>query len=287
MHSTSRLGIQVIDASDPVSNYPGVDSQAKGVLDNSVTYSQGTISSIPAAGLAGRVYYATDTKRWYLDNGTVWVPLLPGLATRVITSGATAVSGDLIVVTSGNPLTVTLPAPALGAQVGVLAIAASGASPVTVSGTNIYGVGLSAASSFPLGTAGAQVSLQSDGANWYIVSGQQDTGWVAITPGTGIADLSGGTGYTIASRVRGDHGELRGQLDNNSGGVIGSSAIIATIAASCRPAKFVWIPWYAVNVNGGMTHPVAFGANGQLTLQASLPISEAYSLNGFTYPIVA
>ncbi len=32
----------------------------------------GTFASRPAAGIAGRKYYATDTPFWYLDNGSTW-----------------------------------------------------------------------------------------------------------------------------------------------------------------------------------------------------------------------
>lgn len=32
----------------------------------------GTFSARPAAGIDGRIYFATDTKRLYRDNGTTW-----------------------------------------------------------------------------------------------------------------------------------------------------------------------------------------------------------------------
>jgi len=35
----------------------------------------GTYASIPSAALAGRLYWATDTKRLYRDSGTAWVEL--------------------------------------------------------------------------------------------------------------------------------------------------------------------------------------------------------------------
>ena len=52
-----------------------------------------------------------------------------------------------------------------------------GATPVTVS--SAYGIGF-LASPFLLGTPLASVILMSDGANWVVISGQQDTGWVNL-----------------------------------------------------------------------------------------------------------
>src|SRR3990172_8480440 len=37
-------------------------------------HKSGTLAARPAAGNAGRLYYATDTAITFLDNGTNWVP---------------------------------------------------------------------------------------------------------------------------------------------------------------------------------------------------------------------
>ena len=69
----------------------------------------GTLAARPAAGSAGRIYYATDTKIDYLDNGTVWVPLNIG----VLGQSAVAVS-NTAVTTEETLATIAVPANALG-----------------------------------------------------------------------------------------------------------------------------------------------------------------------------
>jgi subtilisin family serine protease len=41
---------------------------------------KGVAASIPAAGMPGRIYYATDIKRIYYDDGTAWTDVAPILA---------------------------------------------------------------------------------------------------------------------------------------------------------------------------------------------------------------
>jgi Phage Tail Collar Domain len=92
MHTTTRLGLDVLDGSDAVNSTPTIDAQAKGILDNAVTYSQGTLASLPAASLAGRRYYATDISQELYDTGTSWVPV--GSATPIGTVAHYAGSSD-------------------------------------------------------------------------------------------------------------------------------------------------------------------------------------------------
>lgn len=47
------------------------------VLDSSVTFTQGTLASIPVAGLAGRRYFATDAIIELYDTGSQWIPTGP------------------------------------------------------------------------------------------------------------------------------------------------------------------------------------------------------------------
>ncbi|HEV2463537.1 MAG TPA: hypothetical protein VGT04_07020 [Acidobacteriaceae bacterium] len=44
---------------------------------------EGTLSGRPAAGTAGRLYFATDTKRHYYDNGSGWDDISTGVPTNV------------------------------------------------------------------------------------------------------------------------------------------------------------------------------------------------------------
>lgn len=152
------------------------------------------------------------------------------LTYRQLNSSNTAASGDWITAAPG--ITVTLPAPSANAIVSVLANnAVTSASPVTVSGTNIYGLGLSAASSFLLGTAMRSVILESDGASWAIVTGMQDTGWVNLSAfGTSIV---AGT-PAPQSRLIGDQVYLRGTLHDNAGSVAGGGTLV-TLPAGQRP----------------------------------------------------
>ena len=39
---------------------------------------EGVYASIPAASIAGRTYYATDTHKIWYDNGSAWVDVTPG-----------------------------------------------------------------------------------------------------------------------------------------------------------------------------------------------------------------
>jgi hypothetical protein len=76
--TTARLGLEYPLTSDPT-NIPG-DMQtlatqlATGISPSfagSVVFLAGTASAIPAAGIAGRIYYASDTGTLNWDNGSV------------------------------------------------------------------------------------------------------------------------------------------------------------------------------------------------------------------------
>ncbi len=95
---------------------------------------------------------------------------LPSFAYINGSGATTAVSGQWIEAAAG--VTVTLPAPIKNSTVAITAASGvSGSNQVTVAAGSsgaIYGLGLSAASSFKLGTVGASVILEADGSNWYI-----------------------------------------------------------------------------------------------------------------------
>ena len=200
-----------------------------------------------------------------------------------------ATNGQLVVVTGGTPLTITLPAPVANGWVGVYAAAGSGASPVTVSAGSgiIYGVGLSAASSFPLGTVGAYAILQSDGTNWYIVAGQQDTGWVALSSYlnsatyTTISGSGGGTEYDFAGRVQGDAVRLRGVVNPGSGGAFGGPAF-CTLPATFRPAHNVCLP---VAIPALVGNSVLLTSAGAMTQQQSWNANEIGYFDTWLYSL--
>ena len=113
-HSTSRLGLEIPDGTDPVSAGPaGPFSQSLGILDAAVTVTEGTISARPAASLYGKMYYATDTNQWFLDTGSAWFTVGPDTtgvrhlllqASGVIAAGTGA--GDYFFTGAGNTLVV-------------------------------------------------------------------------------------------------------------------------------------------------------------------------------------
>lgn len=99
MHTTSRLGLSVVDGTDNVSAFPAVHSENMTVLDAAVNYTTGTLAGralLSPAPVAGQVYYATDAGpngTFYLYSGSSWgsVPV-PGawtnltLATGIVSS---------------------------------------------------------------------------------------------------------------------------------------------------------------------------------------------------------
>src|SRR5215472_1507823 len=86
----------------------GAVSNAGGVA----ALQQGTEAARPAPSLANKIYWATDTGRWYLDSGTAWTLLAMAQTTIVPftnVSGVTLATGDLVTVdtVSGTAATVT------------------------------------------------------------------------------------------------------------------------------------------------------------------------------------
>jgi hypothetical protein len=70
--TTSRLLLSQPVGAEAPSQIRVANAANMAILDNAVTFSEGTISSRPAAGLAGRVYYATDTGQYFIDTGSAW-----------------------------------------------------------------------------------------------------------------------------------------------------------------------------------------------------------------------
>lgn len=76
--TTTRLGLLQPIGADPVSEIRVAITNNATTLDNAVTWSEGTIGAIPAPGIAGRRYYATDVQTELYDTGTSWIPTSPG-----------------------------------------------------------------------------------------------------------------------------------------------------------------------------------------------------------------
>lgn len=153
-----------------------------------------------------------------ISNVAGRVLLANALQPTTVSANTTAIPGQLVVATAS--CTVGLPsAPAAGAQIAIVVnYAATGAGAVTVSANGtptIYGVGLSAATSFTLGARGAYALLEFDGTNWAIIGGQQDSGWVfpsLIGSWPTVTNYSAPSYRQIADRVF-----LRGGVTNGTG----------------------------------------------------------------------
>lgn len=71
-----------------------------------------TLANRPAAGTAGRNYFASDTNQWYYDTGSVWtalspVPTLPNVGPGVTTSGTAARSVAMSIDAKGRVTALT------------------------------------------------------------------------------------------------------------------------------------------------------------------------------------
>jgi hypothetical protein len=191
---------------------------------------------------------------------------------------ATAAVGQLVV--AQPSATITMPTAVLGAVCEVYADGSpTGATPVTVvraGGSTFYGAGLSGATSFLLGAPGAYALLAChDAANWVVVGGQQDTGWVALTLGTGWGVYTGNTPY---GRVIGDRVWLKGLIINNSGGP--SSSPFAAFPAVLRPsATAVMLP----PVDQAVSTILTLVSNGTSSGSANWASNAVVVLSGVSY----
>jgi hypothetical protein len=142
----------------------------------------------------------------------------------------------------------------------------TGATAVTVTaagGKAINGRGLAAGTSFKLGTPFAHATLQYDGANWLIVDGEQDTGWLTVTL------INGATVGSLApqGRLRGDEVRLKGDL------TLGGNATFATVPAVLKPTFGVLIYNNLLSV---------LSASGNLVASVS---SGSFGLGSVTYTL--
>ncbi len=208
-----------------------------------------------------------------LGNG----PLAPVVASTSMTAA------PFTEVIAAGGVTVTLPAATAGTLIGVVGGSTATASTVSSSGgALIYGVGISALgkTTFPLSNM-TGVLLLVIGTAWYIVSGQQDTGWVALTLASGIV-ASGAPTATPAARLRGDKVELSGTL-NTSSGSWASSTTFATVPTSMIPQYSANFTFAADTPTTGNVGEAGGAQPGQLqTASATFTVC---SLDGLRYRI--
>lgn len=118
MHTSTRLGVDIPDASDAVSAGPADFAQAFGVLDNAITVQRYTLVGLPAAGSVPNdtVAYVTDTSPPYyaISNGSSWLPLVVGGAgargaTNIATSQSTSSASYTTLATPDQVTGIVLP----------------------------------------------------------------------------------------------------------------------------------------------------------------------------------
>jgi hypothetical protein len=216
----------------------------------------------------------------YLNIAPVAAPPLEIVSAS---SNMMLVGGTRTVAGAGN--NVYLPVNAIaGTQVEVQAGAGvSGTSPVTVRtfGATINGAGLSA-TSFVLGTPYASATLVFDGTAWEIRCGRQDTGWLPLTLAAGM-NVAGG--YTPSVRLVGDGVQLKGVLQNESGGTVGGiGSTIATInQASLCPSATVYPCVGLPNSTASATAQVTTA--GLISINGSLGNTSFLAFDGSSYTL--
>lgn len=284
--TTARLGLSDPIGADNPSQIRLAATANAAILDNAAIYLQGTLTArallTPATGT---YYFATDVGPFgvvYRWNGTHWITQAEVAAGQDVlapfpaTFGQPVFTGARFFATAGVGL--VAPAPVAGATWGVVAgSTTSGTNPITITygsgGGGFFGTGLAnPASSFLLGAPEASVTLGClDGTNWVIVSGQADTGWVALSLTANWSTGAFGTATAAARRIS-DRGYLRGWLTNGTGG---SVAYTGSVPAFATPA-------FTQQVNTVQGVSVSTGA--VLSSIASIANGASFILDGMTYP---
>lgn len=193
-----------------------------------------------------------------------------------------AVKNDLVVATAS--LTVTSPAASLGTTFGVTAnYAASYASPVTVTASSGYiiGPGVPAStSSILLGAESSHVVFVSDGTNWFITEGGQDTGWATLTLASPWVTAYSGDPPSI--RVIGNIGLLSGRM---KGGTTDSLFVNALPSGIPTRGTTAFVTGNAQISSTQVESAVIQGFAANLSVQFTTASPQWVSLWGITYTI--
>ena len=219
----------------------------------------GTIPTKLAVGSAASVLTGGTTPGWvsasngqyFGVSGGVVAPITPPTVTQLTpiakSSSYTATNGQFVNCTA--TLTVTSPAAAAGATFGAIAnYGASNASPVTLTTASGYfiGPGIPASTaSILLGALNAQATFISDGTNWYMTGGAQDTGWINFSL------LNSWVTYDATPQYRlvGNRVTWRGSLQSGS-----TSTSPFTVPSGYRPSSAGTVEFFpATNTTSGDT----------------------------------
>lgn len=199
---------------------------------------------------------------------------------RTLSSSGTANPGDVINV--GGTITVTLPTvsastPILPITLNNTSAPGSGSLVTVTSGSTINGGGMSGVTSFPLGPGSTITVLPNVGVNWFVVAGQQDSGWVAL--GSVASGFTTATGsYPPAARKLGSVVSLSGGYVNHSGSTF--TGTVAVLPSGMAPNAAVV---YATDVSG-TPGIISIDTSGNLLFNG-LVNNGSITVDGLSFPI--
>jgi hypothetical protein len=187
-----------------VTAVPGAPTTGTWFTGNLVLDSNGVLWLCEAGGTPGT----------WVSASTPWLTPISKSASYA------AANGQVVEMTATG--TVTSPAAADGARFGAsVNYAATNASPVTVTAATgfLTGPGIPASTtSILLGANNANVVFVSDGTNWYLSAGAQDSGWIVPSLGNSWTTGAGGSGHQAQYRLTGNVVRLAGYLTGGSSG---------------------------------------------------------------------
>jgi len=178
----------------------------------------GSATSILAGGTSPSYVSASNGQVFGVTGGAV-AAITPATVVTLTpiskSSSYAAVTGNFVNMTATG--TVTSPGAAAGAVFGAIAnYAASNASPVTLTTASGYfiGPGIPASTAtILLGALNANASFISDGTNWYLTSGAQDSGWITASLVNSWVTATVAPAY----RLVGDRVSFRGAASGGAG----------------------------------------------------------------------
>jgi hypothetical protein len=175
------------------------------------------------------------------------------------------------IVMGGVDVTITLPPPSKDQICGVF-IGAGTATINTTSGV-IRGPAMNQTSLF-MGNAGAQVLFQSNGTNWYMISGHPDTGWINLSLPSYIDP---NPANPPAARKQGDYVLLRGRFSRTL--QINAGLTVAFLGSRFTPARGWWVP----AAIGGAGNTLLVSSDGFIQPAQNIPPGAWNYLDGINY----
>ncbi len=182
-----------------------------------------TTMGVPTTGtwFTGDIVLDSQDVLWICTAGGspgTWTGIVASnLVPRTVTANTTAARDDFVIA-NGSGLAITAPPLVAGSTFGVMAISWP-LSVAIITPTGVFiGSGIpSATSNISVGPAG--IIFASDGTNWVLISGEQDTGW--LNPTLNSPWTFDSAYDSVAYRLRGNTVQFKGTM---TGGASGSVA---------------------------------------------------------------